>query len=101
MSKPKTLGNTTAEQTEDNVQDVKSWGAKNMFKLITKAWSIEEEWSRSTKAMEIRGVGCVIQVSTILEGIPSEALSFVPGVRIREHKQGDKVISRTIVAIKH
>lgn len=60
----KTLDNTTASQAKDNVKDIKFWGNGDTFKLISKASSEKEGWMKSTKAMEIEGVGCVIQVST-------------------------------------
>jgi len=60
----KTLTNTTASQAKDNVKDIVFWGDGNTFKLISKASSVAEGWMKSTKAMEIEGVGCVVQVTT-------------------------------------
>ena len=60
----KTLDNTTANQAKDQVKDIKFWGDGDTFKLISKASSINEGWMKSTKAMEIPGVGCVVQVTT-------------------------------------
>ena len=37
---------------------------------------------KSAKAMEIRGVGCVVQVTTQQGDHVAEALTFVPGVEI-------------------
>lgn len=80
----KTLDNTTANQAKDQVSDIKFWGDGNTFKLISKASSKQEGWMKSTKAMEIEGVGCVVQVTT-QQGINvAEALTFVPGVKIEE-----------------
>ena len=44
------------------------WGNGDTFKLISKASSKEEGWMKSTKAMEIEGVGVVIQVTTQQRG---------------------------------
>lgn len=80
----KTLSNTTASQAKDNVSDLKIWGNGNAFKLICKASSEKEGWMKSTKAMEIEGVGCVIQVTTQQQnGIP-RLLHVTTGDNVRE-----------------
>ena len=96
----KTLNNTTANQAKDNVKDILFWGNGDTFKLISKASSKNEGWMKSTKAMEIVGVGCVIQVTTQQFDNVSEALTFVPNVKIKENFD-DKhaVLSREIVAM--
>lgn len=94
----KTLDNTTAEQAKDKVKDIKFWGDGNTFKLISKASSKEEGWMKSTKAMEIEGVGCVVQVSTQQWDKVAEAVTFVPGVKIQEIKENEIVISRKLVS---
>lgn len=106
------LGNTTASQAAKNVQDLNIWGDGDLFKLLSKASSKSQGWMKSTKAMEIEGVGCVVQVTTqqlndtclwplqgpedIVDGeyptlsnkdtiknsVIAEALTFVPGVKI-------------------
>lgn len=102
----KTLDNTTADQAKDKVKDIKFWGDGDTFKLISKASSKEEGWMKSTKAMEIADVGCVVQVTTQQGTNVSEALTFVPGVRIEsysneENKEGqDKTVTgRKLVKI--
>ena len=44
--------------------DVKVYGNGDMFQLLCKASSKNECWMKSTKAMEIPDVGCVVQVTT-------------------------------------
>lgn len=96
----KTLNNTTASQAKDNVKDIVFWGNGDTFKLISKASSDNEGWMKSSKAMEIEGVGCVIQVTTQQGDNIAEALTFVPNVKIEETKGEDgKVLSRKLVAI--
>lgn len=110
----KTLGNTTVSQAKDNVPDLVIWGEGDMFKLLCKASSESEGWMKSTKAMEIPGVGCVVQVTTQQGDLYSgswqddgtyslaEAVTFVPGVKIEEMPDiynMDKIISRRLVAI--
>lgn len=78
----KTLHNSTVSGARKNVKDIKIFGDGDTFKLICKASSEEEGWMKSTKAMEIEGVGCVVQVTTQQNDNVSEALTFVPGVKI-------------------
>src|ERR1700748_3192213 len=100
----KTLTNTTASQAKENVKDITFWGNGDLFKLISKASSANEGWMKSTKAMEVVGVGCVVQVTTQQKGLGgtyavAEAVTFVPGVTIMEEfDENKKVISRQLVS---
>lgn len=96
----KTLTNTTASQAKDNVKDIIFWGNGDTFKLISKASSVAEGWMKSSKAMEIEGVGCVVQVTTQQGSNVAEAVTFVPNVKIEETKDGEgKVTARKLVAM--
>jgi hypothetical protein len=95
----KTLRNTTASKAKENVKDIQFWGNGDTFKLISKASSKAEGWMKSTKAMEIQGVGCVVQVTTQQGENVAEALTFVPGVRIYEEESNHKIVSRKLVRI--
>ena len=65
----KTLHNSNASGASKNVKDIVFWGDGDTFKLISKASSESEGWMKSTKAMEIEGVGVVIQVTTQQRGL--------------------------------
>jgi hypothetical protein len=83
----KTLHNTEASGAKQNVKDITFWGNGDTFKLISKASSQAEGWMKSTKALEIPNIGCVVQVTTQQKGTDgtyavAEALTFVPGVKI-------------------
>lgn len=65
----KTLHNSNASGASKNVKDIVFWGDGDTFKLISKASSESEGWMKSTKAMEIVGVGVVIQVTTQQRGL--------------------------------
>lgn len=93
----KTLDNTTANQAKDQVSDIKFWGNGDLWKLISKASSKNEGWMKSTKAMEISNYGCLIQVSTQQGENVAEAITFIPGVTIKETKDGDIVVAREII----
>lgn len=83
----KTLGNTDVNGARKNVKDITVFGDGDMFKLLCKASSEEQGWMKSTKAMEVKGIGCVVQVTTQQRNIDgtyslAEALTFVPGAKI-------------------
>jgi hypothetical protein len=88
----KTLHNTDVEGAKKNVSDLKVFGDGDLFKLISKASSTQEGWMKSTKAMEIPDLGCVIQVSTQQGDNVAEALVFVPSVRIIETDKGRRIV---------
>ena len=94
----KTLNNRTVSSARTNVPDINIYGDGDTFKLLCKASSSKEGWMKSTKAMEIVGVGCVVQVTTQQGDNIAEAITFVPGVRI-ECINGDKSNGRKLVAI--
>lgn len=91
--------NTSGEDAVNNIPDIKFFGDKDSWKLICKAWSEKEDWMKSTKAMEILGVGCAIQVTTQLEDVIAEAVTFIPGVKIKEDIVNGEVIGRELVPI--
>jgi len=78
----KSLGNTDVDGAKKNVKDLITYGDGDTFKLICKASSKSEGWMKSTKAMEVSKVGCVVQVTTQQGDQVSEALTWVPGVKI-------------------
>jgi hypothetical protein len=94
----KTLHNSNASGTSENVKDVVFWGDGDTFKLISKASSKAEGWMKSTKAMEIKRLGCIVQVTTQQGDNVAEAVTFVAGARIGEvlDKEGN-VISRKLL----
>lgn len=78
----KTLHNSDISEARQNVKDIQVVGNGDMFRLLCKASSKNEGWMKSCKAMEIDGVGCVVQVTTQQGNNVAEALTFVPGVKI-------------------
>ena len=83
------LGNIDANSASKNVKDIVFWGNGDTFKLISKASSQSEGWMKSTKAMEIHPIGCVVQVTTQQRNPDgsysvAEALTFVPGATVIE-----------------
>lgn len=94
----KTLDNENIAQVKANVPDVKVVGNGDMFQLLCKASSQSEGWMKSTKACEINGVGCIVQVTTQQGDNIAEAVCFVPNVRIIEDVNGGKqLVDRTYI----
>lgn len=86
----KTLNNSTVKQAKNQVGDLEVVGNGNMFRLLCKASSAAEGWMKSTKAMEIPGLGCLVQVTTQQGDQVAEALAFVPGVCIVADENGGR-----------
>jgi len=85
----KTLHNSDISEASKNVPDLQIWGDGDMFQLLCKASSESEGWMKSTKAMEILHVGCIVQVTTQQKNpdgsyAVAEAVCFVPNVKIVE-----------------
>lgn len=91
----KKLNITDAKQLDS---DVEIFGDGNTMKLICKASSKKQKWMKSTKAMEIEGVGCYVQSSTQQGDNIAEAVCFVPDARIKEvFDDNGNVIARRLV----
>ena len=97
----KTLDNISIEDVKSKVPDVKVIGNGDTFRLLCKTSSNSEGWMKSSKAMEIPGVGCVVQVTTQQKSnvigssygelwSVAEALVFVPGVKIVDDINGGR-----------
>lgn len=91
--KKKTLHNTDIKGAKENISDIKVFGDGDPFKLLSKASSEKEGWMKSTKAMEIPHVGCLVQVTTQQRNpdgsyAVAEAVTFVPGVTLLENAAG-------------
>jgi len=95
----KTLHNSTVSGARQNVKDIKIVGDGDSFRLLFKASSESEGWMKSTKAMEMPGVGCNVQVTTQQRNPDgsyalAEAGWFVPGVKIvDDENNGRKLIA--------
>lgn len=100
----KTLSNKDFSDAEKKIKDIEFFGDPDSFQLLCKAWSEEEGWMKSTKAMEIPGIGCIVQVSTQQASVMkqhslAEAVCFVPGVEIQPTRdENGKIIGRSLVS---
>lgn len=78
----KTLDNTSIADAKTKVSDIKATGNGDAWQLLGKASSKSQGWMKSTKAMEIPGLGCLVQVTTQQGEQVAEAVAWVPGVKI-------------------
>ena len=92
MTTTKVLHVRDVEEAKTKVHDVQVTGDGNLFQLLSKASSKSQGWMKSTKAMEVPGVGCVVQVTTQQGGQVAEALCFVPGVTIYPDRDGGRCL---------
>lgn len=97
----KTLNNSCnpGKGARKQVKDLEVFGNPDIFKLICKASSKSEGWMKSTKAMYIEAVGCVVQVTTQQGDNVSEALTFIPGVCICENRDENGNLVRKLISI--
>jgi len=89
----KTLHNSDISGAKKNVSDINVFGDGDLFKLISKASSKKEGWMKSTKAMEIKDIGCIVQVTSQQGDNIAEALTFVPGVKIEGDAPNRRLVS--------
>lgn len=99
MTEKKKLDITDVKGAKKNIPDLKVFGEGDIFRLISKASSEAGGWMKSTKAMEVPGLGCVIQVSTQQGDNVAEALTFVPGAIIVGDGKNRKLVSGAYATI--
>lgn len=84
------------EESKNEIEDFKVVGKGEMSKLLWAISSEKEGWGKSARATEIKGVGCLVQVTTRQYDNIAEALIFVPAVKIVEDgPKGHKLVSMT------
>ncbi len=86
----KDLNVVNTEDAVKKVSDVIVVGNPDIFQLLCKASSKSQGWMKSTKAMEIEGVGCVLQITTQQDKNVAEAIQFIPNVKIGVDENGNK-----------
>ena len=98
ISDEKTFNAVNGEDVVEKVSDVEIFGNGDLFQLLSKASSEKQGWMKSTKAMNVTGVGCVVQVTTQQKNINgtcsiAEAVTFVPGVKVGKAHKAAKDLS--------
>ena len=74
-------------------------GNPDSFRLLCKASCEAEGWMKSTKAMQVHMVGCLVQVTTQQRNpdgsyAVAEALTFVPEVHIVKDANGGSKLEK-------
>lgn len=100
MKNEKTLKNSTISGAKKNVADLQTVGNADSFQLLFKAYSANEGWMKSTKAMFV-GHGCLVQVTTHQRNhdgtyAVAEALTYVPGVVIVDDVNNGRQLIRLL-----
>lgn len=90
----KALDVTSIEDAKAKVSDIVVTGNGDTFQLLCKASSKSQGWMKSAKAMEIPGVGCVVQVTTQNGDNVAEAVAFVPGAEIVPDVNGGRKLQK-------
>lgn len=91
--KKRTLTNTNPKQAK--ASGVESIGPMDTWKVVQKAWNKKEGWMKSTKALEIPGGGCLVQITTQQKDKLAEALCFVPDVKLEPRPDGSHAFKHT------
>ena len=91
----KSLRNTNVEDVRRTTSDVVVVGDGDLWLLLSKASSEIQGWMKSCKAMQIEGVGCVVQTTSERRNPDgswsvSDTQCFVPGVRVSDDVNGGR-----------
>lgn len=78
----KPLNITSMEELKANGSDIQLHGDPGAWVCVCKASSKEQGWMKSTKAMDIEGLGVLVQVSTQQGKEVAEALTFIPDAHL-------------------
>lgn len=101
----KTLNSINQTEAQEKINDLEIFGDTDAWKLLCKASSESEGWMKSTKAMEVDGNGCLVQVTTQQRNSDgswaiAESVTFAPNTRIKPQLDNEqKVEGRRLVAI--
>ena len=105
-STSKSLSNTSGDDVKKTTSDIIFFGEPDTFKLISKASSVSQGWMKSTKAMYVEGIGCVVQTTSefrnVITGrveVATDSLAWVPGVCIEDIVVGGTLTGRRLVGI--
>jgi hypothetical protein len=93
-------GEWMVEQEVLDIISTKNWGDPNTMQLLVKVGNGTGCWGRAVMAMQIDGVGCIVNTYSKKYGNVAESTVFVPGVMITDLKDPKgKLIGRKLVKI--
>ena len=81
-----------------NINDLKVFGDGDTWRLLCKASSEAQGWMKSTKVLEVPGVGCFVQVTTQQSNpdgsyAVAEAVTFAYGTKLIGGGEDRKLVS--------
>lgn len=80
---PKPVDVVSTEDCKEKVSDIQVVGDPDIWQLVCKVSSKSQNWSKSTKAMEVP-TGVVLQVTTQVGKQIFESLLFVPEISVAD-----------------
>lgn len=89
----RTYGNTSTEEAKIVTPDLEIAGNPDEWKLICKASSEDDQWMKSTKAMELYNGGVLVQVSTQQGDNVAEALAYIPNAHLNQISGTWKIVT--------
>lgn len=94
---PRTLDRVTAGP-DDHAKGIRAVGAQR-WRTVCKGWSERENYMKVTKAMELPGLGVLIQCENFQNGqVSGSDPAFVPGARISDNGDGTVSVSANVAA---
>jgi len=85
------LDTTTNEQAKE--RGVEMVGTQ-LWRTVCKAWDKKAGWMKSTKALEVHGLGVLVQVTTKEGTSLAEATCFIQGATLQDMGNGIYTITR-------
>jgi hypothetical protein len=85
------LDTTTNEQARERGVEIVG---HQLWRTVVKAWDKKAGWMKSTKALEIPGLGVLVQVTTKEGSSLAEATCFVIGATLQDMGDGTYSITR-------
>lgn len=85
----KSLDITRIDQASERIGDLEVFGNGDAWRTICKASDQSQGWTKSTKAMSIANLGCLVHVTTQQQNPDGsyalgEALTFIPGAYVMD-----------------
>jgi hypothetical protein len=98
MATKKTSSKPDVVDVNEKLVDVVVFGRSDLFQTLYSASSVGGGWIKSVRAMEIAGCGCVVQTTTQQGDHGTDALVFVPGVKVVDDDNGGRKLVSTVAA---
>ncbi len=102
--RPQRSWNIEKDDPFRNVKDLKKAGRPGYWTVLAKATSEAEGWTKITKAHEIAGRGCIVEVTVENRAGLADTTFFIPNVRIQPdpeyvpgHDRGNRLVKMCLL----